>query len=249
MAYKPLSQPGMMLDPADPINRGLIAWWLLNEGGGSRLNDVRQGKDGTTILDPKWEGGPSGGGILFNGSTQYVNIPQTVTAFPFTISYWVKPIAYASGVQFSLYFSGSVYCVGGIFDSLRYYTSRSGFGTREAALLKLGQWNHVVVAVTSLATDAVYFNGKVAPIYDSGGSFVAPAGAISTLAKRAGGTERFFNGSLSNVRVYNRLLSQDEAIELYKNPLLGLYTPNIGKYFVSAAGGTTTNRQYSFVAG
>lgn len=87
--YKPQSLPGMMLDPTNPINKGIVGWWPLNEGGGARANDKSlKGHTGTAAGAPVWSGSPFGYGLKFDATSgQAVTVPSTASlrAYPFTV--------------------------------------------------------------------------------------------------------------------------------------------------------------------
>ncbi len=61
--------PGVQMDRSDPVNRGLVAFWPLNEGGGTQIRDTWSGltaKTGATST-AKWVGGAYGPALKFAG--------------------------------------------------------------------------------------------------------------------------------------------------------------------------------------
>ena len=65
----------------------------------------------------------------------------------------------------------------------------------------------------------------------------------------AANSGNFFAGNLDDLKIYNRLLSADEAYQLHINPWQMFDEEKTFAYNTVAAGAATINRQYSFVAG
>jgi hypothetical protein len=79
---KPL--PGAQLNWAHPDTRGLIGFWLFNEGAGNAVRDLAQYGNGKLVGGAKWGGGPGGNCLnLVSANSQYVRIPVNA-AHPFT---------------------------------------------------------------------------------------------------------------------------------------------------------------------
>lgn len=60
------------------ITTGLIAWWKLDDGSGTTpVDSSGTGNNGTFVGSPTWTTGHIGGGLSFNGSSQYVTAATT----------------------------------------------------------------------------------------------------------------------------------------------------------------------------
>jgi hypothetical protein len=75
--------------------RGLVGYWQFDEGSGTSGSDSSgQGNTGNLINTPTWIAGVSGNALSFNGTNQYVNIPDDNTldfgTIDFTIAAWIK---------------------------------------------------------------------------------------------------------------------------------------------------------------
>ena len=84
-----------------------------------------------------------------------------------------------------------------------------------AAALVTGQWIHVV-GVYDGTTAKVYLNGEVKDTHPITGN--VKTGQVAMLGKSGTtGTPSYFEGSIDNVMVLNRALSEQEVIDLYNN--------------------------------
>lgn len=117
MLTKPL--PGMQVRYDHPLMRGLVGWWLFNEGGGSRVNDYSVYNNAGTVANvvqgsaSGWTGSVKGGQALrFDGVNDYLTIPH-LPSYAFlsprtmTISFWVMFFTAAGATQGVLTKSGS----------------------------------------------------------------------------------------------------------------------------------------------
>jgi hypothetical protein len=55
----------------------LVAWWPLDETGGGISEDIAGDNDGVWIGSPTPVAGMVGGALNFNGSSQYVDVPNS----------------------------------------------------------------------------------------------------------------------------------------------------------------------------
>ena len=86
------------------IADGLVAYWPLDEGGGTTTADASgNGNDGTLNL-PGWDSGKFGGALNFDGVDDYVDCGNpSILDFgtgDFTISAWIKTTAPAGETIF-----------------------------------------------------------------------------------------------------------------------------------------------------
>ena len=102
-----------------------------------------------------------------------------------------------------------------------------------------GKWRHVamtidanggVMYVDGVSKATMAWTGTAGPCTTTNPVCI---GLLSTTGGVCGGTN-VFNGTIANSRIYERALSATEIVQLYTQPSVGLYTPNIGKYFISA---------------
>ena len=103
------------------------------------------------------------------------------------------------------------------------FSGADGYWQTTSPTLSAGEWYHYVVTYdgSSTANDpTLYVNGEVRPINE----ISAPTGTISSdsggdiaIASIPGGTLRWFDGSLDDVRIYDRELTAEDIAELYRS--------------------------------
>ncbi len=206
---------------------GLVGFWKFNEGTSTIAYDSSsEGNNGTLTNDPTWVIGRSGNAVRFDGVDDYVNVGDVDTCEGFddcSISAWVKLNS----------LSGSGNCNGGPCQMIVFNFDQSYMlnvldsGLLESAWtgdwgslnndtpLTVGPWYHVVVTKDD-GEITYYVNGSL------DGTIVSTAttiGAASSLEIGAGnGANNPFNGSIDELRIYNRALSAGEAAYLHTHP-------------------------------
>lgn len=253
MAYKPQSRPGILLDPTNPINRGLVGWWPLNEGGGNRVNDISlYNAPGTIIGASQFLDG-----VTFDGSTNYITMGDAsqleVNGNSIAFIGWFYLTAYPAVNKRKFMFTKAGVAVyeiessvsgytGNIMRFTIYNTATGAFCYADSTTVPpLNTWFFVSFVFNHLLTKAyVYYNGVLE------GTSSGQTGSIHTnhtgnfeIGRRGDNAEEKWKGKAKYLRIYNRVPSKEEINQLYTQPSVGLYTPNTAKYFVSAGGGVT----------
>ena len=94
-----------------------------------------------------------------------------------------------------------------------------------AGSITYGNWYHVVVSWDNTGLTTIYVNGATS---GTPGVSADPVGITAvtdlTIGNRSGGTDRTFDGSIDEVRIYNRALGLSEIQANYASGL-GSYTP------------------------
>ena len=217
------------LEPLDYGDTTLVGYWPLNEGTGTVAYDY-SGNNATG----SWHGtlagangyystGKSGGWAgYFNGSNDYVNVSSTaaIGSSNFTVTLWVnssnssqvnanvlgKPDTGTSAnvnYQFWLGSNGS---------DARFYTGNgSTYQSLDlSAPLSNSNW-HQWVIVANGAQLIQYVDGQK---LGSATQTLTPASNASPL-QIGGGLNYYYNGSINNVRIYNRALSATQIAAMY----------------------------------
>jgi hypothetical protein len=234
---------------AQDLDYGLVGHWNFEEGAGQTVYD-KSGNDHNGTLganssigsdDPVFVAGhdsigDNGTGLKFDGVNDYVDAGSTGNLSAISISAWV-------------YYDGLNTIWKGIVDQCRGFSSSGGFslsvgdGSNPNKVilmladgsapsphftttddLPLNQWVHIIAVwdgTTSAGSMKIYFNS----VRQSGtdGNFGTNL-AAATLSTHIGGSNATFPGSIDEVRLYDRVLSEDEILMLYnqKKPLLDL---------------------------
>ena len=216
---------------APPAPAGLVAGWTFNESLGTSVNDVSgNGNNATLQNGPTWTPGKYGGGLRFDGVNDFLTAPSSpslnFSGSAMTLSMWINPLAGGGDqVPFAKFWSGTMsspfYQYGLELDggaTPHFYLGSAGglTGASMGSPLALGQWSHL----------AIVFNGTSARFYVNGNLVSSPslAGSITardSLLYMAADLRpsQFFNGSLDDVRVYNRAESQAEVVNDMNKPL------------------------------
>lgn len=217
--------PGLMLDRTHPLARGLVSWWPLNEGAGSRANDVCGLAPGSTAGTVKWSGGALGTAPLLANS--YVNVGH-YTAHQFTTDFtfcaWICPTSGSSYPPLLSKSSGGAdgysweFANSAETGGLALWRYSGGWGSNGYTPVTNGVWSFVAVAHGG-GKERRYVNGALITEYAS-----AISVAVSTASLQIANNStmaRNYGGGVSHFRLYNRALSPEEVRVLYQHPLSG----------------------------
>ncbi len=200
------------------------AWYRFDDGGGATAADSSgNGRTGTLVNSPTWTTGESGGGLAFNGTSQYVTVPAlNLNSNTVTMSGWIKrngtPIDY-TGVVFYRNGGGTA---SGI--SLRstgalayHWNDVSGTWNFSSGLtVPDGVWTFVALVITP--SNATLY------MQPAGSAMQSAVNAVANAAQAFSGVTnigqdtfggRFFNGTADDVRIYNSSLSAGQVAQLY----------------------------------
>ncbi len=135
-----------------------------------------------------------------------------------TISAWVKPAgdgtivarSKPSYVTYRLYISNS-----GTKAGINYYVSPTHINVTTAAILSVDNWYHIVgVFDRSNDVGRVYVNG----VEEATGAIPTDPPSCDAATKigcRVDTTDSAFDGAIDDVRIYNRVLTEEEINQLY----------------------------------
>lgn len=95
-------------------------------------------------------------------------------------------------------------------------TGRRTFIT-DNELLTGNTWCHVVATINTGPTFKIYVNGVegTGTLSGTGGVLVWGSGTNTEIGRSSGGYDYFLNGGISNLKFYNKLLTQDEILNNY----------------------------------
>lgn len=205
---------------ADP---DLVLHWPFDEFAGGTTIDPVGGRSGAMLngLSVTGAAGRFGSSLAFDGVDDAVRhdnaASPTLTGYPFTLSAWVKTSQMADAViamtgQGS---SNSVHWYIGMYAGAANIVARNTTKVekRDTLAINDGVWHHVVGVFASATSRQLYVDGVLRQSDSSSVAF--------------GGTERFavgaldratpaarFAGSIDDVRVYRRALTQAEILAL-----------------------------------
>ncbi len=215
---------------------GLLAYYTFDEGSGTTAGDSSGSNTGTIAPGATWSGGKVGSGALnFDGSNGKVTIAHNAALDnlgPLSISAWINPRSmgerdegmilgkYGNGGEFRLEFKfagGSNALMfarnyDGTPNILRQITANNA--------ITMNTWQHVAVTWDGSGSSAnikIYVNG-VETGYQSplngGGTMISDTDSDFTIGNQST-LIRAFDGSIDDVRLYNRVLSPQEISDIY----------------------------------
>jgi len=229
---------GVDLNKVTPLSRGLVGWWPTICATSKRVRDVTGNQNAAilTSTNPsaaQWQGGglncPNAGALKLDGTNDWAIAPHQVQLAQIgdiTISCWVNPTNFTTADKYILSKMS-----GGFAAPYRFSLTLTtglpslarGNGAAQTAVAgtaapTAGAWTHI--AVTQLGTAVTHYlngqpNGTGAlsqATTDSGTALYIGQGLAGALQ---------FIGGLSNIRLYNRALSQTEIQQLKNEPYTG----------------------------
>jgi hypothetical protein len=212
-------------DAADP---NLVGWWKLDETSGlTAVDSSVLGNDGTlpNMAGNEWTNGIVGGALEFDGTDDYVSVPNSSSlqlTSALTMAGWIKADSWGSGTDVDIIArkgedNPNNYQLS-IADGLAtlYLDDGDGSGYRGDTLLNTGQWYHVA-ATWDGTTARVYVDGVLdndPP--DLHGNNISTDTRAFYIGGRSGAD--LLDGILDDIRIYNRALSEAEIKNFVTRP-------------------------------
>jgi len=244
--------PGAQVDWSNPINDGLVGWWLFNEGAGSRLNDIAGRNHGVlTNMDPAtdWVGSIHGAALDFDGNNDYVNVGSDATLNPAFMSgfAWINPATTQDNnwaIILARFSSGDAY-------HFSLGNGSSGFKLTIFIDTSAGGQN---VSITDTITPEIWshvgftYDGANLRLWVNGieNNSVTHSGGIDVVSldtnigrKPAGGDVLEYTGLIDDVRIWKQALTAAEVQQLHHFPYGGILhiVERLTRWFVEPAVG------------
>jgi len=203
------------------ITQGLSAYWKFDEGEGDIAFDSAGGELHATIGQAEWVAGRIGKALFFDGKVAFASSPDAGApgvGGALSVALWIKGVAQPTDIW--------VYALGKE-DSFGLLISRPG-GPNLGFLVRNedgsgwnrlltgvdildGSWHHVVATYDGNAI-SVFLDGNLL-----GCEIVGPSAPVSASPLVIGAYSLrygYFRGTIDEVRLYNRALSEEEIAEL-----------------------------------
>jgi len=233
---------------------GLVAKWHFDEGSGSVLKDSSgNGNDGV-IYGATWVEGKYGGALSFDGVDDYLDCGNDASLDDIaikTLVFWVNlNTQTGSGVGSHFLNKGSS---NGWFISTEPSKNRNIFGQGFSITdgrwsfpqYSLNKWHHIVVVYDrqSFTNDPViYVDGVSQKVTE----YSTPSGTANSdfwnnlLISADPSFDRWVDGSIDEVRIYNRALTEEEIKEHYEGKQTALTITKSASPHSIKQGQTTT---------
>lgn len=231
--------------PVSASGKNTVAYYKFDEGSGSIAhNSSLQGEAleaqlGTGSSAPTWSNnGEFGKALSFDGSNDYVSMPNQFSFSNFTTSFWMKvtSVPNSANDQYILH-------IGSGTDTSN-YRPLIGIDNSSNNLFDLGVWGntnfttdikynintwyHIVVSHNEGASTKIYVNGSFTAS-SSTVTFTDASNDYLTLGNLRGYNQSFFNGLIDEVKIYNHVLTDDEVrTEYNRGSALVLGTTSTG---------------------
>lgn len=235
---------GATLDPEHPLSRGLVGCWLFNEGVGNRISDLTnpnlsavktgsgsfswEGDAFRTIPDETGPLAPPGSGAYFNFGNQQRHRGLTQKTIAVAVcnlrDVWQWILTKGYGSTAGGWALGYHNAMQSWMHSIR--NSEGKYHYHYFGPAPIGEWTHVVATYDAALPSGNmrgYVNGKYSKSLSCPGVVLNPSNALTALSS---GGSRPFNGLVKYIRLYNRVLTDDEIAWLYAEPYAGIdYQP------------------------
>ena len=206
-------------------NLSLKASWHFDENAGNIVYDTSGNNNDGTIHGATWTtNGKFGKALEFDGVDDYVSVPDSSSldiTDEITIEAWIN--SNILGSARGIVFKNQAWMVreesDGRFQVFVYVDGRwRGLTTTEK--YTPGKWCHIVMTYDSNTRKlAAYVNGvsKSRTLSSLNSYTINPSGANTFIGTDISYGDKYFNGTIDEVRIYNRALTPEEISDLYNN--------------------------------
>jgi hypothetical protein len=202
----------------------LMAGYMLDENVSDSSGN---GNEGVLRGDPQWVDGKIGRALQFDGVDDYVEVQDAETLTPenFTITFWVNPID-MDRVQITIAKrAGSVggysFNITSVAVGSRHWVQVNNAWKNVTFSYTQGVWQHVAVTYDG-ATIKGYLNGGLMATTEAPGSLNNDSGVLRLGADPRDTVSAYYNGSLDDVRIYDKALLQDEITSIANGIVQGV---------------------------
>jgi len=223
---------GIQLNRTHPLARGLMAYWLMNEGSGSKVFDFSgNGNTGTLQGDTHFVPGRFGSALYFDGTGDYVSCGHDSSLHiekSITVSAWIKHNDWSSwnwvasiARKGDLKSSWELSIVNRKMGLEIWDNADSDRAEYDVQTFDDDKWYHFVGTYDKqyirLFIDGVEKAAPVSRTSDIGQTGDANVD-VTIAARQASGSRNYFPGSVDNVMIFSRALSASEISLLYREP-------------------------------
>lgn len=219
---------GSTLIKGHPINDGLVARWVMNEGGGV-VNDLSgNGNTGTLVSQAQWASGTRGSCIYVPSSDDYVEVADSPSlrvpsAFSFVVWQNTSDVSYTGILsKTSLDSDYGDYCLRNGSGEISLHVNDNDGSVLAISSTPANEWCQCVGTYDG-ADLRIYLNGR----FENSAAYSTPiTGSAESLYLGTYYTVSGYNkGYINDILIYNRALTASEIASLYVDPHLGIQEP------------------------
>jgi hypothetical protein len=212
------------------VATGPVGYWKLDDGSGASAADSSGfGNTGTLVNGPAWTTGQVNGALSFNGSSQYVTVPAPTGS---SLDLDKAPVTIAAWVNTNTITAQQAILVRGLSNGIGSGNQGYGLWITSGGKINVGSAgggnfsSNVAITASAWHQITAIINGTASKVYIDGVDQTPASvniGVVTSSLPLTIGASRnntqtgyvgFFNGTLDDVRVYNRALSASEAATL-----------------------------------
>jgi len=206
--------------------RGLVLWLKFNEGSGNIAYDSSFYNNHGTIYGATWTDGKFGKALSFDGVDDYVEVPnedRLTYLTPITIAVWIYPTEFNidNEIISSTYGAGGYELAimnDGTKVKFQYHNGTQWRVSAFSYTFSTNKWYFIAVTYSANGGE-MFINGESIGTFPYTGDIVNPPNTDSLFIGTCANPEyrEWFNGTIDEVRIYNRALSENEIKMLYYN--------------------------------
>lgn len=202
--------------------QNLVSYWQFDEGDGNTVYDFAGNNNGT-VYGASWVEGQVDYALEFNGTSDYVSTTTTDLPSgnaPRTLSIWVKWDSNDSTDVIYGYGSGSAGNMFGLFvhsNSSLYFWGYNSGDHDTGVNIEVGEWMHLALTYDGTYV-RTYKNGLLVDTREKTLNTIVDSSVIGRNNYTGG---YFFDGSVDEVSIYSRTLSDLEVRQLYQYGIAG----------------------------
>jgi hypothetical protein len=209
-----------------PTGPTALAAYSFDAGAGTVATDSSgSGHHGTLINGPTWVAGHTGSALSFDGVNDFVSVPSLPHLPQWTIATWVRSPAVPAATGDS----GPIHR----FYNFQINWNHTKSSHRGAAVVRVGSTNYTASFGPLLANTWYHlvatYDGETLSAYKNGALVTAnpaPSGParVEAAALRLGAhatatAGQFFQGTIDDVRIFNRALTLNEIQQIMQTPV------------------------------
>lgn len=206
------------------VNDSLVLCYLFDGNANDLSGNNNHGNlFGATLSTDRF--GNAGGAYSFNGSSQYIEVPNSASISSpvarLTTVFWVQVTGWST--QFGVNYA-SILSKSNSTTNCQYRVSLKDNGISvinngklwdfNGTGIGLNTWYHIAVVFNNNST-SYYVNGVYAGQSSSPGTFASNSGSSMYIGRDDPGTVDYFGGKVDELRVFARALSATEIQQLY----------------------------------